>query len=112
MAGGDAAVPEDARQIVVEVAYAPAPGQIDLVEVRLAPGATVLHALRASRLLERHPEIDLAVQRVGIWGRLKALSDPVRDRDRVEVYRALKVDPKEARRQRYRAQRPDTGGRR
>lgn len=90
----------------VEVAYAPGPGRIDLVKVTLAPGSTVLHALRASRLLERHPEIDLGVQRVGIWGRLKTLSDPVRDRDRVEVYRALTVDPKEARRQRYRAQRP------
>jgi putative ubiquitin-RnfH superfamily antitoxin RatB of RatAB toxin-antitoxin module len=39
------------------------------------------------------------------------LSDPVRDRDRVEVYRALTVDPKEARRQRYRAQRPPKTGR-
>ena len=102
MAGGDAAGADAPRQLEVEVAYAPAPGQVDLVTVSLASGATVLHALRASRLLERHPDIDLAVQRVGIWGRLKTLSDPVRDRDRVEVYRALKVDPKEARRQRYR----------
>ena len=112
MADADAAAAEGARQLVVEVAYAPGPGQVDLVKVSLGPGATVLHALRASRLLERHPEIDLAVQRVGIWGRLKTLSDPVRDRDRVEVYRALKVDPKEARRQRYRAQRPEKAGRR
>lgn len=112
MAAGDAAGADDERQLEVEVAYAPAPGQVDLVTVSLAPGATILHALRASRLLERHPDIDLAVQRVGIWGRLKTLSDPVRDRDRVEVYRALKVDPKEARRQRYRAQRPDKAGRR
>ena len=111
MAPDDADAPgPDALEI--EVVYAPAPGQVDLVKLTLAPGSTVLHALRASRLLERHPEIDLAVQRVGIWGRLKMLSDPVRDRDRVEVYRALTVDPKEARRQRYRAQRPAKATRR
>ena len=107
--GGGAAGP---GELEVEVVYAPASGQVDLLKVKLAQGSTVLHALRASRLLERHPEIDLSVQRVGIWGRLKALSDPVRDRDRVEVYRALTVDPKEARRQRYRAQRPTKPARR
>ena len=43
--------------------------------------------------------------RVGVWGRLRATTDALRDRDRVELYRPLTVDPKEARRQRYRAQR-------
>lgn len=92
-------------ELHVEVAYSAAPRQVDVVEVSLSAGATILHALRASGLLERHPEIDLAVHRVGIWGRLHALGDPVRDRDRIEVYRGLIVDPKEARRVRYKAQR-------
>lgn len=92
-------------ELRVEVAYSAAPRQVDRVQVTLSAGATILHALRASGMLERHPEIDLAVLRVGIWGRLHALSDPVRDRDRVEVYRGLSVDPKEARRVRYKAQR-------
>ena len=65
----DKAVADAPQRFEVEVAYAPGPGQVDLVKVTLAPGATVLHALRASRLLERHPDIDLAVQAVGIWGR-------------------------------------------
>jgi putative ubiquitin-RnfH superfamily antitoxin RatB of RatAB toxin-antitoxin module len=39
--------------------------------------------------------------RIGIWGRLRAPTAPLRDRDRVELYRPLTVDPKEARRQRY-----------
>ncbi|AKJ29189.1 RnfH family protein [Caldimonas brevitalea] len=94
----------------VEVVYSPAPGEIDSVNLTLAPGATVLHALRASGVLARHPEIDLAQPRVGVWGRLKGLSDPLRDRDRVEVYRPLKVDPKEARRLRYRGHRERKAG--
>ena len=85
----------------VEVAYSPAPRQVDVVQIELPEGSTVLHALRASRVLERHPEIDLSVNRVGVWGRAVALSEPLRASDRVEVYRGLRVDPKEARRQRY-----------
>lgn len=87
----------------VEVAYSPAPRQVDVMTVDLPEGSTVLHALRASRVLERHPEIDLAACKVGVWGRAVALNEPLRASDRVEVYRGLKVDPKEARRQRYRS---------
>ncbi|PPE70920.1 RnfH family protein [Caldimonas thermodepolymerans] len=86
----------------VEVAYVPQGGAPDIVALELAPGSTILHAVRASGVLGRHPEIDLATQRVGIWGKVKPLSQPLRDRDRVEIYRPLTVDPKEARRLRYR----------
>jgi len=44
--------------------------------------------------------------KVGIWGRTRSLDTPLRDMDRVEVYRALKVDPKEARRLRYGRHKP------
>jgi len=74
------------------------------VEVRLAEGATLADALRASGLLESHPQIDLARQRVGVWGRLCELDTPLRARDRVEVYRPLLVDPMQARRERQRRQ--------
>ena len=86
----------------VEVVYSPASREVDITALELAEGATVLHALRESRLLERHPQLDLATAKVGIWGRVAALSQAVREGDRVEVYRALQVDPKEARRQRFR----------
>ena len=89
----------------VEVAYSPRAREVDHVSLDLAEGSTVLHALRESRLLERHPEIDLAQVKVGVWGRVVPLSQGLRAGDRVEVYRALVVDPKEARRQRYRGQR-------
>lgn len=95
----------DAGRIAVVVAYSPAPRQVEQVSVTLPGGSTVSDALRASGLLERHPEIDLAGLRLGVWGKLRAPADPLRDGDRVELYRPLKVDPKEARRQRQRRQR-------
>jgi len=100
-----------APAIRVVVAYSPAPRQVDHVSLSLPEGATVEDALRASGLLERHPDIALDVQKVGVWGKLRALSDPLRDGDRVELYRPLKVDPKEARRQRYRSHREKMAGR-
>lgn len=90
--------------LAVSVAYSPRAGVVDEVEVRLGADARVADALKASGLLERHPQIDLAVQRVGVWGRVVALDAPLRERDRVEVYRALTVDPMEARRLRQRRQ--------
>ena len=89
----------------VEVAYSPRAREIDCVRLSVEEGTSVLQALRLSRLLERHPEIDLGTARVGVWGRVVALAQGLRDGDRVEVYRPLVVDPKEARRQRYRGQR-------
>jgi len=89
----------------VEVVYSPTAREVDCVTLDVAEGATVLHALRESRLLERHSQIDLASARVGVWGRVAPLSQVLREGDRVEVYRPLTVDPKEARRQRYKKQR-------
>ncbi|MEJ5211961.1 MAG: RnfH family protein, partial [Burkholderiales bacterium] len=85
--------------ILVEVAYA-RPDQQVLIPVRLPPGATVEEAIRRSGVLERFPEIDLARNKVGIWSKLTKLDTPVRDRDRVEIYRPLIADPKEVRRKR------------
>lgn len=89
----------------VSVAYSPAPGEVDEVTIELPQGSTVGEALRASGLLARHPGIALETQAVGVWGKVKALDEILRERDRVEVFRPLKVDPKEARRQRYRKHR-------
>ena len=83
----------------VEVVYA-LPGRQDTSSVELAPGASVLDAVRASGVLERHPEIDLASCRLGIYGRVVAPGAPVAAGDRVEIYRPLVQDPKEARRRR------------
>ncbi len=83
----------------VEVACATPALQV-LVEVAVAPGASVEQVIRESGVLERFPEIDLNRQRVGIFGELAALNDVVHDGDRVEIYRPLRADPKEIRRRR------------
>jgi uncharacterized protein len=86
-------------ELRVEVVYALRAGE-DAVSLKLAPGATALDALRASGVLERHPGIDLARQRIGIHGRVVDMTALLADGDRVEVYRPLAMDPKEARRRR------------
>lgn len=88
----------------VEVVYSPAPRQTELVS--LAAAATVREALVASGLLERYG-LALEALRCGVWGRRCGLQQTLRDGDRVEIYRALTVDPKEARRLRYKGQRKE-----
>jgi putative ubiquitin-RnfH superfamily antitoxin RatB of RatAB toxin-antitoxin module len=97
------------ERLRVEVVYCPDPQRADVAELELPAGATVLQALRASGLLERHPGIDLTRQRCGVWGRLGGLDDVLKDGDRVELYRPLAVDPKEARRRRQHRQRESRG---
>ncbi len=87
-------------EIAVEVVFCPAPGQVDRVSLRLPQGCTLAQALQASGLLQRH-ELTLQTLRLGIWGKVRELDAVLRERDRVEIYRPLQVDPKEARRQRY-----------
>jgi putative ubiquitin-RnfH superfamily antitoxin RatB of RatAB toxin-antitoxin module len=91
----------------VELACSPAPRAVQLVQVLLPAGATVRDALQAgltTGLAAAAAIGDAGELTLGIWGRVAALDDPLHDGDRVEVYRGLKVDPKEARRLRYRAQ--------
>ncbi len=93
-----------AESLLVQVAYCPAPGSTDLCELRLLAGAVLSDALTASGLLQRHG-LQLADVKAGIWSRVRELTTPLRDLDRVEIYRPLQVDPKEARRLRYKRDR-------
>ena len=90
--------------IAVEVVYSPAPHDIDLTPLQLPLGASVADALRASGVLQRHA-LDAATLNLGLWGRACQPDQTLRERDRVEIYRPLLVDPKEARRQRYKGAR-------
>ena len=88
--------------ITVEVVYA-LPERQSVREVQLQLGATIREAIERSGLLELHREIDLAHAAVGIHGRRTTLDGALRERDRVEIYRPLTADPKDARRRRARA---------
>jgi putative ubiquitin-RnfH superfamily antitoxin RatB of RatAB toxin-antitoxin module len=83
--------------IGVEIVYAQPENQV-LLGLKLPDGSTVRHAIEASGLLALFPEIDLAVNKVGIFGSVCALDHPLRQNDRVEIYRSLQHDPKDIRR--------------
>jgi putative ubiquitin-RnfH superfamily antitoxin RatB of RatAB toxin-antitoxin module len=68
--------------------------------LRLPAGGTVQQAIEASALPQKYPEIDLKKNKVGVFGKLVRLDAPLRDRDRVEIYRPLIADPKEVRKKR------------
>jgi hypothetical protein len=86
-------------EILVEVAYA-LPQQQVIIPVKVAEGATAEQAVKASGILKKFPEIDLAQNKLGIFGKLTKNDTVLRERDRVEIYRPLIADPKEVRRQR------------
>ena len=87
------------KLIDVEVAYAN-PEQQVIVALKMPEGTTAEQAILASNLLNRFPEIDGADLKVGIFGSVCKLYQLLRQGDRVEFYRPLIHDPKEARRQR------------
>ena len=92
-----------AEAIEVELVFCPRPGAAETDALQLPAGSLLTDALAASRLLARHG-LDVSTVRVGIWSRVQPLTTPLRDRDRIEIYRPLQVDPKEARRLRYKRQ--------
>jgi uncharacterized protein len=87
----------------VEIVYSAAARQVDRVTLELSAASTAADALAASGLLERHG-LSIDAVRCGVWGRRCDLAHVLRDGDRVEIYRGLTVDPKEARRLRYKGQ--------
>lgn len=88
-----------ADALEVEVVYA-TPERQACYALRVKPGTTLFEAIRASGVLQDFPEIDLARNRVGIYGTAAKGAQALRDGDRVEIYRPLSADPKEARRAR------------
>jgi len=87
------------QQISLEVAYG-TPEKQALLEVVVEKGTTVEQAILASGIIKRFPDINLEILKVGIWNRTCKLTDLPKKGDRIEIYRPLIADPKEARRRR------------
>jgi len=89
--------------VQVEVAFA-LPDRQRIISLQVSAECTALEAARQSGISNLFPEIDLDSAKMGIFG--KVLADPsthrLREGDRVEIYRPLMIDPKEARRARAR----------
>ena len=88
----------------VTVVHSPAPRQVREWAVELPAGATVLQALQASGIAAEFPGLEPDAAMLGVWGRKAAPDDLLQQGDRVELYRPLRVDPKVARRERFRSQ--------
>lgn len=88
--------------------YSPAPRQVEEILIDLPEGATVQMALQASGWLDRWPDIGLLP--ASVWGRKVSSAHAMRDGDRVEWCRPLRVDPKIARRERFVGQGARTAG--
>ncbi|EOB2831386.1 RnfH family protein [Vibrio cholerae] len=87
------------EMIHVEVVYA-LPHEQRVLKLVVEQSATVEEIIRTSGILQMYPEIDLTVNKVGIFSRNVKLDARVRDKDRIEIYRPLLADPKEIRRKR------------
>lgn len=83
----------------IEVAYA-LPDEQVIISLQVEPGTTVEQAIQLSGIQEKYPDIDLELNRVGVFGKICKLDTPLREKDRVELYRKLIADPKESRRKR------------
>lgn len=87
---------KDSLRIEVAVAW---PELQVLIPLQLPAGATVGDAIERSGVRERFPELEIRDDRVGVFAEKRRLADSLRDGDRVEIYRPLKIDPRTARRQ-------------
>ena len=98
------------ERMAVEVAYATPVRQV-VIALEVDLSATVIAAIYQSGILKVFPEIDLAVNAVGIFGNHARLEDRLRPGDRVEIYRTLPMVPKEARKRRASRGRRHSDGR-
>ncbi len=85
----------------VEVAFATSKEQ-HVLELNVEPGTTLIEAIILSNIMKDFPEFDIGQLKKGVWGEVKTDDYVVADRDRIEIYRPLIADPREARRRRAR----------
>lgn len=94
----------------VTIVYSPAPRQVREWIVDIEPGTHVKQALLKSGLLTQFPSLALTTLSLGIWGKRQSLSHKLKEKDRIEIYRPLRVDPKVARRERFTRQGAKSAG--
>jgi uncharacterized protein len=89
------------KPLAVEVVCATAERQL-LRRLNLPAGSTVIQAVELSGILQEMPEVELDPAQLGVFSRRVAPDELLHDGDRVEIYRPLTLDPKDARRRRAR----------
>jgi putative ubiquitin-RnfH superfamily antitoxin RatB of RatAB toxin-antitoxin module len=99
-----------ADSLRVSVVVSMRPREFQEAHVQLPTGSTLADAIRASQLLVAVPDAEVDAMALGVWGRKASAGQLVSDGDRVELYRPLLVDPKVARRERFRRQGSKSAG--
>lgn len=85
------------NRITVEVAYATRERQV-IIALQVAPGSTIGAVIQYSGILQQFPEIDVNNCEVGVFSKRRSMQDTVKTNERIEIYRPLVIDPKQARR--------------
>ena len=85
--------------ILVEIAYALPEEQV-IISIKVPTKSDVKQAIEKSGIQKKFSNIDLSKNKVGIFGKQTTLDHLLKDRDRIEIYRPLILDPKEMRRKR------------
>ena len=94
----------------LSLVYSPAARQVREWSLELAEGSSIAEALAYSGIFSEFPQLRVDGMAVGVWGRRRPLSYPLKQSDRIEVYRALHIDPKLARRNRFKGQGTKSAG--
>lgn len=83
-------------KINIEVVYASETSQ-KLVQLEIEPGTSITQAIKGCGLMEIYPEINIDNCQVGIFSKKTSLDTILQDQDRIEIYRPLKISPRDAR---------------
>ena len=87
------------NEILIEIAYALPEEQV-IISIKVPTIFNVQQAIEKSGIQKKFPSINLSKNKVGIFGKKTTLDHTLNDRDRIEIYRPLILDPKEMRRKR------------
>ena len=85
------------EEIMIEVSYASTREQL-IISIKVPENINVKQAIEKSGIQKKFPEIDLGINNVGIFGKQTTLGHSLKNKDRIEIYRPLIIDPKELRR--------------
>lgn len=96
--------------LTITVLYSPAPRVVHEAAVQLPDGALVADAVAAVQALPDFAQVPWVTASLGVWNLKARMQQPLQDKDRVEIYRPLRVDPKVARRERFAKQGARTSG--
>ena len=87
--------------VKVTIVYSPAPRKVREWTLDVTPGSSVKQALLQCGVFSEFDDLALDNLNIGIWGKRYTLNHKLKENDRIEIYRPLRVDPKVARRERF-----------